>query len=135
MKELILRNYETFSEIPEGFLLVKENSNLMYVRIAGSAFVAREFVDSVEAENDYYIYKVRYLNVMDNKNILNLEIKKVLSTNEVKITNQKEDVDIVPLNNILNIKGNDRTLICLEDIDNIVNYKKEFILGQKNSII
>ena len=67
MNELLLRSYETFSEIPEGKLLVTENSNLMYIRIGRFAFIAREFVDSVTNEDTSTTYKISYLNVKDHK--------------------------------------------------------------------
>ena len=66
MEEIVLKNYETFDEIPNGLLQVKENSNLMYVRIGKNSFIAREFIDSIEFEDEYIKYIVSYFNVTNN---------------------------------------------------------------------
>ena len=135
MNELLLRSYETFSEIPEGKLLVTENSNLMYIRIGRFAFIAREFVDSVTNEDTSTTYKISYLNVKDHKRILELEIIKNINNNEKRVLNKREDVEIIPLSKILNIKGNGVSILSQNDVDNILNFKEEFILGKKISII
>ena len=59
MEEIVLKNYETFDEIPNGLLQVKENSNLMYVRIGKNSFIAREFIDSIEFEDEYIKYQTK----------------------------------------------------------------------------
>lgn len=135
MEKLTLRNYETFNEIPDGNLLVTENSNLMYIRMGCHVFIAREFIDSVMSDISYTTYVVSYLNVKNNENILTLEVKKSHSNDEVEISNNSGDIDIIPLGKVLNIKGNSETLISLEDIDNLVNFKEEFIPGKKTSVI
>lgn len=71
MNDLILRNYETFDEIPEGYLMVKENSNLMYVRIGNSAFIAREFINSIKVSNEFAKYIVSYYEVRKNEKNIN----------------------------------------------------------------
>ena len=135
MGKIILRNYETFDEIPEGNMMVKEKSNLMYVRVGNSAFIAREFINSIESDASNIKYIVSYCNVKDNKVVLILKLEKDILNNSVKFSNKRSDIDILPLSSILNIKGTDVTFICLEDIDNIINFKPEFISSKKISVI
>lgn len=135
MGKIILRNYETFDEIPEGNMMVKEKSNLMYVRVGNSAFIAREFINSIESDASNIKYIVSYCNVKDNKVVLILKLEKDILNNSVKFCNKRSDIDILPLSSILNIKGTDVTFICLDDIDNIINFKSEFISSKKISVI
>jgi hypothetical protein len=135
MNDLILRNYETFDEIPEGYLMVKENSNLMYVRIGNSAFIAREFINSIKVSNEFAKYIVSYYEVRKNEKILTLEIDSSLSNYELKKINKREDVDIIPLSKVLNIVGNDVSFVSLEDVETITNFKGEYSSGKKMSII
>ena len=133
MEEVILRNYETFEEIPNALLEVKESSNLMYVRIGRFAFVAREFVDKVISENDTIKYKVSYYNVKNNENILTVNIKKVES--EIELIEKRKDINIIPLKNILNIKNNRVIYLTKQDVDDIIDFSDEYIPGKKVSTI
>ena len=135
MNELLWRSYETFSEIPEARLLVTPNSNLMYIRIGRCAFIAIEFVDSIINENASIIYKISYLNVKNHEKILKLEIIKSFENNEIKVLNKREDVEIIPLSKILNIKGNGVSILSQSDVDELLHFKEEFIPGKKISII
>lgn len=135
MNELLLRSYETFDEIPEGKLLVTQNSNLMYVRIGRFAFIAREFVDSVMNEDTNAICKISYLNVKDQKKLLELEIVKNFNTNENQVLNKRADVQIIPLSIMLNIKGNGVAILTQNDVDSLLDFKEEYIPGKKLSII
>lgn len=135
MNELLLRSYETFSEIPDGKLLVTENSNLMYIRIGRFAFIAREFVDSVTNEGASATYKISYLNVKSPEKILELEIIKNINNNEKQVLNTMEDIEIISLSKILNIKGNGVSILSKNDIDNLLDFKQEFIPGKKISVI
>lgn len=123
MEEQILRNFETFEEIPEGLLELKEGSNLIYIRYDREVYVAREFFDSVISDNLNVIYTVSYLDVRDNKNILTLLIKKSLVDNSIEFLNKREDINIIPLNEVLSIKGNKCFYIGLDDINIITKYK------------
>lgn len=133
MEEIVLRNYETFEEIPNALLEVKSSCNLMYIRIGSAAFIAREFVDNVISENDSIKYKVSYYNVKNNENILTLSIKKV--DTEIELKGKREDVNIIPLQNILNLKQNNIVYLTEQDIDDITNFRDEYISGKKVSII
>lgn len=132
MDELLLRSYETFSEIPDGKLVVTEKSNLMYVRIGRFAFIAREFVDSIINEKSNTIYKISYMNVKNHEKILDMEI---MIGEEKKVLNKKEDIEITPLSKLLKVKGNRCALLSLNDIDSLLEFKEEFIPGKKISII
>lgn len=129
----MLRNYETFEEIPDGLLEVKETSNLMYVRIDRLVFIAREFVDKVISDNDSIKYKVSYYNVKDNENILTVNIKRVDA--KIELSEKRDDIDIVPLKNILNIKQNNVIYLTKQDVDSITAFRDEYVPGKKVSTI
>lgn len=135
MDSLILRTYETFDEIPEANLLVNQNSNLMYVRIGRNVFIAREFIDKIIFDNSSVIYTINYLNVKQKEIVLTLEIKKDIHNGNNIITNKRADMEIIPLNEILQINGTSTLLLNLEDVDNLINFNGEFEMGKKNSLI
>lgn len=135
MEAIVLKNYETFDEFPNGLLVVKENSNLMYVRVGRRTFIAREFINCIEFESGYIKCIVSYFNVKNNENILTIDTKKSIREKSVEILSQLKNIDIIPLNSVLNIKQNKVTYLGLQDINNIVDFKEEFIYGKKTSII
>jgi hypothetical protein len=135
MKEIVLRSFETFDEVPEGLLEVKSSGNLMYVRIGRFAFIAREFIDNVIVEKDIVKYKVSYYNVKDNKDILTLNIQKSIANNITDYAEKNEEVYIQPLSELLNIDSNRITYLNSEDIDVIVGFKGEYIPGKRISLI
>jgi hypothetical protein len=53
----------------------------------------------------------------------------------VELTKKLEDVDIIPLKNILNIKQNDISYLTDQDVNNIIDFRDEYIPGKKVSII
>lgn len=133
MGEIVLRNYETFEEIPNALLEVKESSNLMYVRIGRLVFIAREFVDKVISDNDIIKYKVSYYNVKNNENILTVNIKRVDS--KIELIEKRDDVNIIPLKDILNINQNRVIYLTKQDVDTIINSRDEYVPGKKVSVI
>ena len=135
MREIVLRSYEAFDEIPNGLLEVKSSCNLMYVRVGRFAFIAREFVDNVIIDNDIVKYKISYYNVKDNNNILTLNIQKSIVKNTIDYAEKHEEINIEPLSNLLNIYGNRIAYLNNEDIDVIVDYKGEFVPDKKIAII
>ena len=135
MEKFILGSYDTFEEIPEGNLLVKENSNLRYVRIGRNTFIAREFIDSVIADNNNSTYILSYYNVKNNEKLLTLEIQKSIVDDKIIMTNKRADVNVIPLSEILNIKNSHVAILCLEDIDNLIGFKEQYIPEKKHSII
>ena len=135
MKEIILGSYDTFDEIPEGLLLVKENSNLMYIRIGSDVFIAREFIDTVLADNTNYSFILSYYNVKNNEKILTLEVKKDIEKDTTLMTSIKSNTNIIRLSKVLNIKNNKVIMLSLEDINNLIDFKEQYIKGEKHSII
>jgi len=133
MEEIVLRNYETFEEIPNALLEVKESSNLMYVRIGRLVFIAREFVDNIIFDNDSVKYEVSYHNVKNNENILTLNIKR--TDFEVGLTEKRDDIDIIPLKNILNVKENNVIYLTNQDVNNLIGFRDEYVPGKKVSMI
>ena len=124
MKDQILRNFETFEEIPNGLLLVNEKSNLMYVRIGKKVFVAREFVETITGDRTSVIYTTSYYSVENNKNILTLNVQKHFVSGKSDCLNNDKNVEVIPLSKILNLSGNAVSYLTLEDVQTITNLKE-----------
>lgn len=124
MEEMILLDFETFEEIPNGLLLVNEKTNLMYIKIDNDVFVAREFLDSVSGDNTKISYVVSYRDVQNNKNVLTLNVTKNIDDN-INILEENPNLQIIPLNIILNIKGDSETYLNLEDVKQLINFKEQ----------
>lgn len=124
MEEIVLLDFETFEEIPHGLLLVNEKTNIMYIKIKNEVFIAREFLDSVLGDNTKISYVVNYYDVRDNKNILTLNIIKNID-DDINILGENSNIQIIPLNDILNVKNNSETYLTLSDIEQIIKFKEE----------
>lgn len=125
MEEKNLKNFETFEEMPDSLLLVNETSNLLYVRYGKDAFITREFFDNIIIDNYNVICTVSYYNVINNNKIFTLTIKKSLMHNAPEISDIGEDITIIPLNELLNVKGNNVIYIGLEDVEYITQFRGE----------
>ena len=125
----ILRNYESFEEIPMGFLMIDKNSNVNYIynKQNKTACVAREFINNTEIVNigkNQLIKEIKkYYNVINNKLILTEE--QFLNFNLDIVSKNNNNYIVIPLNEILNIKGNDKYYLDRNDINNIILFDSE----------
>ena len=124
MEELILQDFETFEEIPNGLLLVTEKTDLMYIKTDNDVFIAREFLDSVSGDDSTISYLISYHDVQNKQNVLTINITKDINEN-VNILNQNPNIQIIPLNVIFNIKGNSKIYLNIEDLKPIIDFKEE----------
>ena len=129
MQDKILRSYESFEEIPLGILVIDKNSNVNYIfnKKTKNACVAREFISDTEivniGKNQLIKETKKYYNVINNKLILTKE--QFLTFDLDVISSSEEDYIIIPLNEILNIKGNDKYYLDRNDINNIILFDSE----------
>ena len=129
MQDKILRSYESFEEIPLGILVIDKNSNVNYIfnKKTKYACVAREFISDTEivniGKNQLIKETKKYYNVINNKLILTKE--QFLTFDLDVISSSEEDYIIIPLNEILNIKGNDKYYLDRNDINNIILFDSE----------
>ena len=129
MEENVLKDFETFNEFPNKYLRVNSNSNYYFIQKLNKNFITKKNIDSISTINIFnkekIVMKKSYIDV--NTGLVALKvgsIKNVDGDNEEFIYNE-DDVKIISLSSILNIKGNDVYYLSKEDIETIVNFKEE----------
>ena len=134
MREVVLKNCESFAEFPDGLLLVKENCNLMYLKKSSEIYIVREFINSIAADTSSVEYIISYYNVKDNKKVLTLKIVRMLLEDDIIFTDKEKDIDIIPLDKLLNIETNEKVYLNEEEICNIINFGIEVSLEKKHTL-
>lgn len=124
MTEKILTDYETFEEFPNGKLLVNKNSNLIYIKLQDRTYITREFVNEIIIDGENAEYRIEYYNVQNNEKVFTLNVIKQISNNSIKYINNR-NIYLVPLSQILNIKGNSIIYLDFDDINRITEFKSE----------
>ena len=124
MGEMILKDFETFEEIPDGVLLIKEGTNLSYVTNKEETFVAREFIESVENDDVKTKYTIGYYDVINNKNRLTIKIVKDNNSGKVICLYNEDNIKVITLDKMLNIKGNSVAYFDIDDVKDLNAYKK-----------
>ena len=122
---MTLKNNATFYELPDAVLKVTEKSNLVRIQKGDKAFVAREIIDSIIAENDIATYIVNYYDVIDGSKVLSLEIKRSVITNEVLNPEVTKNIDMMHLSKIFNVTYDSVRYLNLDEVNALINYKEE----------
>ena len=122
---MTLKNNATFYELPDAVLKVTEKSNLVRIQKGDKAFVAREIIDSIIAENDIATYIVNYYDVIDGSKVLSLEIKRSVITNKVLNPEVTKNIDIILLSKIFNVTYDSVRYLNLDEVNALINYKEE----------
>ena len=122
---MTLINNATFYELPEAVLKVTEKSNLVRIQKNDKAFVAREIVDTIVAENDIATYIVNYYDVIDGSKVLSLEIKRSVITNEVLNPEVTKNIDMIHLSEIFNVAYDSARYLNLEEVIALTSDKEE----------
>lgn len=122
---MTLINNATFYELPEAVLKVTEKSNLVRIQKDDKAFVAREIIDTIVAENDIATYIVNYYDVIDGSKVLSLEIKRSVITNEVLNPEITKNIDMMHLSKIFNIQHDSVRYLTLDEVIALIEYKEE----------
>ena len=125
MNEKILSDFETFEEFPNGILLVKKNTNLMYIIKGKELFITREFVDSVSNRNDSIIHCLSYYDVTNNEKILSIKLIKSLVDSKKYCLSQNLDIRIMPLSMILDLKEESKSYLNINDVKALTNFQEE----------
>lgn len=125
MEEKGLNAFETFEEFPDKYLIVENNTNCYYIKTKKEDFVATRKIDSATMENtdglDSIVFLESYYSIIDGS--LVLKNKRVYSLDKKLISNI--EFEITPLSRILNIKGNSKYYLSLEDVKELINFKEE----------
>ena len=121
---------QNFEEVPNGYLLVDNNSNYFYIKYLSKSFVAIQNIDLVTIDKidcvDRIVIEKSYYDVRNGDFIL--EDCSIYSITEKEKVNSNIDKDtkIIPLSDMLNIKENGILYLSLDDINNIINlYEKK----------
>lgn len=132
---MTLENNATFYELPDAVLKVTEKSNLVRIEKDDKTFVAREIIDNIAAENDIATYIVNYYDVIDGSNVLSLEIKRSIKTNEVLNPKVNKNIDIILLSNIFNVTYDSVRCLTLDDVNALISYKEEKTITKNKNIV
>lgn len=125
MEENVLKSFETFDEFPNKYLKVDANSDYYYIKKENNSFIAKRNIDLISnISKEKVLIKCSYYDVINGNLIYNLEF-----TSDINGRNKEfikcEDVKLVLLSNILNIKGDQVNYLTQEDINVLINYKEE----------
>ena len=132
---MTLKNNETFYELPDAVLKVTEKSNLVRIQKNDKAFVAREIIESIIAENDIATYIVNYYDVIDGSKVLSLEIKRSIKTNEVLNPEINKNIDIILLSKIFNVTYDSVRSLTLDEVIALTSYKEEKTITKNKNIV
>ena len=126
MEERILKCYDTFEEFPDGILVIKENTNVMYIQKGRDAYIAREFLTRACGDEKESEFIIDYKDVITGKTVLTSHIIRTDKTMKINYINEQTIVrDIRPLNEIFNVKGENVYLLSYDDIFTLINFKGE----------
>ena len=132
---MTLINNATFYELPEAVLKVTEKSNLVRIQKDDKAFVAREIIDTIVAENDIATYIVNYYDVIDGSKVLSLEIKRSVITNEVLNPEITKNIDMMHLSKIFNVTYDSVRSLTLDEVIALTSYKEEKTITKNKNIV
>ena len=132
---MTLKNNETFYELPDAVLKVTEKSNLVRIQKNDKAFVAREIIESIIAENDIATYIVNYYDVIDGSKVLSLEIKRSVITNEVLNPEINKNIDIILLSKIFNVTYDSVRSLTLDEVIALTSYQEEKTITKNKNIV
>ena len=119
--DYILDNFESFKENEDARLKVTQNSNLYYINIGSSKYIAWEKIDFVSFYNENFIeLEKSYYNVLDGDEILKY-------TEYKKINDQEESKSnfVFPLSELLRIKPCEEVLLSIRDINKIISFEEK----------
>ena len=125
MEENVLKSFETFNEFPDKYLKVDNNSDYYYIRKQDNNFVTKKNIDLISNINaEKVLIKCSYYDVISGDLIHKSEfVSDINGTNKEFV--KCEDVRIISLSNILNIKGNGIYYLTREDVNVLINYEEE----------
>ena len=125
MEKNVLNGFQSFLQHPDYYLLVNSDSNYFYIEKENNSFITTRMVNvTMEKINglDNIVTKESYHDVLDGDLVHErLSIYSVINNKEYS----EDNTEIHLLSDILNINGNKKSYLTIEDIDTIVNYEKE----------
>lgn len=128
MEKNVLNSYQPFIEHPEYYLSVNSASNYFYIKKTNENFVATRMTQVVmEKINgfDCIVTNNNYYSVVDGSCVHKDSIIYSILDNKESIVSEDLDDKVYLLSDILNINGNKKSYLTLEDINAIENFEKK----------
>lgn len=129
MEENVLKDFETFSEFPDKYLKVNNSSNYYFIRKSNDNFVTKRNIDSISIINIFSNQKLllvkSYYDVNNGELVLNTRSISNIDRSNEEFIELENNVSIIPLNSILNIKGNNEYYLSKDDINHLINYENK----------
>lgn len=123
MEQKILTDFDSFEEYPNGLLRISSDSNLFYVEIDGNKYIVREMLERFKNNGTELTYNKNYYEVLKNELVFSCECIKSLI--DGKTTCKTENIKLIKLSEILNLRGNSVSNFDKEDIEKLIGYKGE----------
>lgn len=125
MEENVLKSFETFDEFPDKYLKVDINSDYHYIKNKNNNSITKKNIDLITNINDEKVLiKCSYYDVISGSIIYNSEFISDINGTNKELLNF-EDVKVISLANILNIKGNSVYYLTKEDVNILIKYKEK----------
>ena len=127
MSEQILKDYETFEELPNNYLLINDKSNVFYLINEDKTFIVREQLKKCVLNKEKRTVEIEknYLNVINGDVVANISKVCFLDNNDQSIELGNIKIYIETLQNILNIKGNNKCLLTFDDVKILTHLNEE----------
>lgn len=123
MRQKFLTDFDSFDDYPSGLLRISSDSNLFYAVIDGNKYIVREMLEGFDYKVTELIYNKNYYDVLKNELVFSCECVKSLI--DGKTTYKTENIKLIKLSEILNLKGDSVSNFDKEDIENLIGYKEE----------
>lgn len=125
MEENVLKSFETFDEFPNKYLKVNSNSNYYFIRKKDNNFVTKKNIDLISnITKEQVLVKSSYYDVISGNLIYKEAFISDINGKSKEII-KCEDVKIILLSTIFNVKGNGMYYLTKDDINVLVSYEEK----------
>lgn len=122
LKHSILKESETLEDYPDKYLKIDGQSNYCYVEFKEKTYVSRKLILSASSDEKGDVFVVYgHYDVMNDSLICTT--KKVITMFETIEDNG--NALVIPLNQVLNIKGNGEYYLDIQDINELLSFNKK----------
>lgn len=127
MNEHILKDYETFEELPSNYLLINDKCNVFYLRKKDKFFIVREQLKKCILNKEKRTVEIEknYLNVINGDLVASISKVYFLDNNEQSIELNNLNIYIESLKSILNLKDDEKYLLTYDDVKILTHFKEE----------
>ena len=120
MEENILKDFETFDEFPNKYMLIDKNSSYYYVKLNDEGFIAKRNIKKISFDGKNVEVLLSYYNVIDGSLILNTK----KTHTEFEVLKEFFGAYVLSLNKLFTITDNEKYYLNKNDIKEIINFDK-----------